>query len=123
MYYVKHMARVLLLILAVQAPINASDVERSIMNDLSGIAQNICDLSIMAAKGLLWCGETAISATNNVTYFMKEHPVIATTLGLSAYAAWRMIKHRYGHRMYWGVNSEQTYGFCPSCGHVLGVHI
>lgn len=120
MYYVKHMAKALLLILAIQAPLNASAVEKSIMNDLSRIAHNLCDLSVMAAKGLLWCGETALSATCHMTDFMKEHPVIATTLGLSAYAAWRVIKHRYGNRIYCRLNPVPTYYCCPSCGHVAG---
>lgn len=120
MYYLKHITKVVLLMLVIQMPINASDVENSIMNDLSGVAHNLCDLSIMAAKGLLRCGQTAIGLTRDLTGFMKKHPVIACTLGLSAYAAWRVMKCKYGNKIYCTLSGAQphAYYYCPSCGHI-----
>lgn len=109
----------LLLMISVQLPICAVD-EGSITKDLSTIATNIAELTVMLAKGLVGCGQMAIGLTRDLTGFAKDHPAITCTLGLSAYAAWRLMKYKYGDRIYCTLRGvpPHAYYYCSACGHI-----
>lgn len=136
MNYKNHIALALLLLITVSLPINADETtdivantvgvatQNHVLDDLAGIANNLGEFTVMSAKALLWCGQKGLSGAHKVTCFMKDHPVVACTLGLSAYVAWRLIKHRYANRGTYCTLSpapqHHKYYCCPTCGVVMG---